>query len=337
MSHTASDIDARLSGSLDDNLAGRLPDAATVAAADARARHWHSPEPGRLRPGSPEHKRAVCRMFEETFNPYKPSVIPWPKLDAEALNRITSLPIWDIAVQTEGKARLRMAAYAATIQDPEMRETIARNGWEENRHKEVLSRLVAAYDIKLAPEPEYVQPRDPEWAYLVTGFSECVDSFFAFGLFEMARRSGFFPTELTDTFEPVIQEECRHILLFANWLAWHRANMPLWRRPWFELRVWAVWAFLGWERVGLAKTVDGSGQEQKQDNNFTVTGAKSVSAEDYTLADIIDLCLAENDRRFAGYDARLLRPTTMPALARFARFFLRAPNRMAPPATPAAG
>jgi hypothetical protein len=330
LSQAASDFDASLSGRLDDNLAGRLPDAATVAAADARARHWQSPLPGRIKPGSPEHKQAMCRMFEETFNPYKPSVIPWPRLDSEALERITSLPIWDIAVQTEGKARLRMAAYAETIADPEMRDTIARNGWEENRHKEVLSRLVAAYDIKLAPEPEYVKPRDAEWAYLVTGFSECVDSFFAFGLFEMARRSGFFPEELTDTFEPVIQEECRHILLFANWLAWHRANMPIWRRPWFELRVWAVWAFLGWERVGLAKTVDGNGQERKQDNNFTVTGAKSVSAEDYTLADIIDLCLAENDRRFAGYDARLLRPTTMPALARFARFFLRAPNRMAP-------
>jgi hypothetical protein len=329
LSQSLSDLEARLSSSLDDNLAGRLPDAATVAAADARARHWKSPHQGPLKPGSPEHKQAVCRMFEETFNPYKPSVIPWPKLEPEALARITSLPIWDIAVQTEGKARLRMSAYAATIADPEMRETIARNGWEENRHKEVLSRLVEAYGIELAPEPEYVPPKDPEWAYLVTGFSECVDSFFAFGLFEMARRSGFFPQELTDTFEPVIQEECRHILLFANWLAWHRATMPWWKRPWFELRVLAVWAFLGWERIGLARTVDGEGRERTQDNNFTVTGAKAVSAEDYTLADIIDLCLIENDRRFAGYDPRLLRPTTMPALARFARWFMRKPNRMA--------
>ncbi len=337
MSHAASDFDAGLSGRLDDNLAGRLPDAATVAAADARARHWRYPQPGPIKPGSPEHKQAVCGMFEETFNPYKPSVIAWPQLDAQALERITSLPIWDIAVQTEGKARLRMAAYAETIRDAEMRRAIARNGWEENRHKEVLSRLVAAYGIELAPEPAYAAPRDTEWAYLVTGFGECVDSFFAFGLFELARRSGFFPRELIDTFEPVIQEEGRHILLFANWLAWHRANMPWWRRPWFELRVCAVWAFLGWERMGLARTVDGKGGQQKQDKNFTVTSANSVSAGNHTLADIIDLCLAENDRRFAGYDERLLRPTTMPALARFARRFLGAPNRMAPPAPRAAG
>jgi hypothetical protein len=30
------------------------------------------------------------------------------------------------------------------------------------------------------------------------------------------------------------------------------------------------------------------------------------------------LCLKENDRRFAGYDPRLLRPTTVPRLVRFA-------------------
>lgn len=328
MSQTFSDLDARLAGSLDNNLAGRLPDAATVAAADARARHWSSPHQGRMKPGSPEHKAAMCAMFAETFNPYKPSVIPWPKLEPEALRRITSLPIWDIAVQTEGKARLRMAAYAATIADPEMRETIARNGWEENRHKEVLSRLVEAYGIELAPEPEYVAPKDAEWAYLSTGFGECVDSFFAFGLFEMARRSGFFPEELTDTFEPVIQEECRHILLFANWLAWHRANLPFWKRPFFELRVWAVWVVMGWQRIGLAKAVEGDGRKGAQDSNFTVTAGKDLSAETFTLADIIDLCLIENDRRFAGYDPRLLRPTTMPALARFVRWFIRKPNRM---------
>ena len=35
------------------------------------------------------------------------------KTDPEALGRLTSLPIWDIAVQTEGKARLLMLSYAA--------------------------------------------------------------------------------------------------------------------------------------------------------------------------------------------------------------------------------
>jgi hypothetical protein len=298
-------------------------DAMTIEAADHSARHWTSPEPGALRPGSEAHKRAACRMFEETFNPYKPSVIDWPKLDRETLHRVTSLPIWDIAVQTEGKARARMLAYAASLRDPEMSAAIELNGWEEGRHKEVLSKLVEAYGIPLASEPEYRSPRDTEWAYLVTGFSECIDSFFAFGLFAMAQRSGFFPPELIETFEPVIQEECRHILLFANWLAWHRARMPLWRRPWFELRVVAVWLFLGYERMGMARGMDANGRETKQDNNFTVNGAQAVSDQELSVPELMALCLSENDRRFAGYDRRLLRPTTMPGLVRFALRFVR--------------
>jgi hypothetical protein len=304
-----------------------MADSATIAAADFAARHWTSPEPGPLRPGSDAHRHAMCRMFHETFNPYKPAVIEWPQLGAEERERLITLPIWDIAVQTEGKARLRMLAYAESLGDKELSEAIGLNGWEEGRHKEVLSHLVRAYGIALAPEPDYVPPKDAEWAYLVTGFSECVDSFFAFGLFELAKRSGFFPMELVETFEPVMQEECRHILLFANWLAWHRRNLPWWRRPWFEARVAAVWVFLAWERIGIARGMDDKGAAQPQDNNFTVTGSKAVSATDISPGELMAVCLSENDRRFAGYDARLLRPTTAPALARVARWVLRRGKR----------
>lgn len=312
-----SDIYSRLPDSIDD--LPPPPNKEAVVEADYRARHWVSQDKGPLTPGSTEHKRAIAQMFRDTFNPYKPSVIDWPKLDPETLHRVTSLPIWDIAVQTEGKARLRMAAYARLVQDPDIKDAISRNAWEENRHKEVLSKMVAAYNIPMAPEPPYIEPKDVEWAYLVTGFSECVDSFFAFGLFELAKRSGFFPPELIDTFEPVMQEECRHILLFANWLAWYRAVMPWYRRPFFELKVWAVWAFLGYERLSLAKDVDDKGEVHTQDNNFTVTGAKDIASVQLSLPDFMDLCLEEDDRRFAGYDKRLLRPTTAPAIARVIR------------------
>ena len=296
-------------------------DAATIEAADRAARQWTWPDPGPLRMGSEAHKQAACRMFQETFNPYKPSVIDWPRLTEEARERLINLPIWDIAVRTEGKARLRMQAYADGVRDQAWHDAIGLNGWEEGRHKEVLANLVQAYGIALEPEPPYLPPKDSEWAYLVTGFSECVDSFFAFGLFELARQSGFFPKELVDTFEPVMQEECRHILLFANWLTWHRKTMPLWRRPWFEARVAAVWVFLAWERMGIARGMD-DGKSKPEDNNFTVTGSKAVSAVDVSLRELMGLCLSENDRRFAGYDTRLRRPTTMPNLVRFAIRFM---------------
>jgi hypothetical protein len=274
---------------------------------------------GPIRIGSEQHKMLFCRTLLDTFNPYKPAVIDWPKLDSDARARLVDLPIWDIAVQTEGRARLNVASYGAVIEDPLLRKAIELNAFEEGRHKHVLSNLVAAYGIALAPEPEYVVRGDPEWAFMVTGYSECIDSFFAFGLFESAKRSGFFPAELVETFEPVIHEEARHILFFVNWAAWHRRNMPFWRRPWFELKVLAVWLFLIWERIGIARDV-GSGV---QDNNFTVTGAKAIG-DDIDVAELVDICLAENERRMGLYDRRLLRPFAVPALAKLARRFMRA-------------
>lgn len=269
------------------------------------------PAPGPIRFGSEAHKVLFCRTLLDTFDPYKPAVIDWPKLDKEAQDRITALPIWDIAVQTENRAGLNVCTYAEGIADPLLKKAVELNGFEERRHRHVLSNLVEAYGIKLAPEPVYERPRDPEWAFMVTGYSECIDSFFAFGLFETAKQSGFFPAELVDTFEPVVHEEGRHILFFVNWVAWHRRNMPLWRRPWFELKVLAVWAFLIWERIGIAGDVS-NGQ---QDNNFTVNGAQQLGS-DINVKKLMGICLAENDRRLGIYDKRLKRPRFVPFMIR---------------------
>ena len=294
-----------------------------VAAADAAARRWSAAGSGTIRPGSDDHKTAFCRMLLDTHNPYKPAVLDWPPLDRDARDRLVALPIWDVAVQTEGKARARVLGYADRIADPLLRRAVELDGFEEGRHKQVLSNLVAAYDVPLAPEPPYPPPRHAEWAFMVTGFSECIDSFFAFGLFALARNSAFFPPELVDTFEPVMQEEARHILFFVNWVAWHRRNLAWWRRPWFWCRVAAVWAFLIGERIGLARSAGKTREGTEQDNNFTLTGSKAVADIDLAPAALFDLCLAENERRLAGYDPRLLRPQVVPRVVRLIRRCLR--------------
>ena len=299
--------------------------AATMTLPDLSGDVGTLPPGGPIRLGSEAHKNLFCRTLLTTFNPYKPAVIDWPKLDDATRDKIVSLPIWDIAVQTEGKAGLRVATYGEEIADPVLRKAVELDAYEERRHKHVLANLVQAYGIALAPEPEYVKPRDAEWAFMVTGYSECIDSFFAFGLFEAAKRSGFFPPELVETFEPVMQEEGRHILFYVNWVAWHRRNMPLWRRPYFAIKILAVWAFLIWERIGIARDVNGA----EMNNNFTVTGAKDVGA-DIDVIDLMDICLKENGRRLGIYDARLLRPRLVPGLVRLMRrFVLRRPVKAA--------
>src|SRR5207237_8491343 len=93
-------------------------------------------------PGSAAHEPLLCRTLLDTFDPYRPAVIDWPQLDSEARERLASLPIWDIAVQTEGRARLNVASFAAVTSDPLLREAIELNAFEEGRHQAVLSHLV---------------------------------------------------------------------------------------------------------------------------------------------------------------------------------------------------
>ena len=292
-----------------------------IDGADHRQRHWQGSEPGQIRIGSAAHLHLFSRMLLETHNPYRPAVMVWPDLEPAARDRLVSLPIWDIAVQTEGRASIRVQTFANTVDTPLLHEALEMNAAEEARHKVVLGHLVAHYGIQLAPEPAYPPPANPEWAWLVTGYSECVDSFFAFGLFDFAKESGYFPPELVETFEPVMQEEARHILFFSNWVAWYRRNLPLTKRLAFEAKVLAVWGFLLWERVGIARGIGADGTAQ--DANFAMTGASDIGV-DVTPGALLDRCLAENERRMAGYDHRLLRPTTMPRLARLARKLLPA-------------
>src|SRR5437660_1538654 len=80
------------------------------------------------------------------------------------------------------------------------------------------------------------------------------------GPFALAKRSGCFPPELVDTFEPVVQEEGRHIIFFVNWVAWHRRNLPAWRRILFAAKIVSVWAFLIWERIGFAEVSTAAGR-----------------------------------------------------------------------------
>jgi len=278
---------------------------------------------GPVRLGSPEHLMLFSRMILDTHDPYRPALIDWPELEPETREKIVSLPIWDMAVQTEGRTGLFVKTFSETVEDPLLKAAVQMDAFEERRHKVVLADMVQSYGIELQPEPDYRKPKDAEWAFMRSGYSECIDSFFGFGLFKLAKDTGFFPPELIDTFEPVMREEGRHILFFVNWVAWWRRNMPWWRRPYFEAKVIVVWLFLIWERIDMAK---GMGDNSKaQENNFTLNGSKELGVE-VSFAELARICLSENDRRLAGYDSRLIRPRFVPAMIRLVLKFMRAPK-----------
>ena len=279
---------------------------------------WQWSNSGQVLVGTEEHKQLFCRMLLDTYDPYKPAVIDWPTLDEAALGRLTALPFWDIAVATEAQTAARMQAVAEDTDDALLRQAIALNASEERRHKDVLENMIRFYGIPQAPDVSHPRPRDTEWAYLRTGYGECFDSFFAFGLFRLARESGFFPPALVQVFEPVIQEEARHILFFVNWAAYQQARKPVATGVWFALRRFVAVLNRLWDRLMLARGADNN-------SRLSLEGHHSMGI-DLSPASFLDLCLEENDRRMAGYDARLVRPLIVPRLVRLVRPLLGRPS-----------
>ena len=261
----------------------------------------------------------------DSYVEYVPEQVQWPVLSAESKTRLVSLPFWQEAVATENVTSNTVAAAAAIEADPALRKAIELQGFEEGRHARLLRELTTHYEIPV-DNPVPYQPRDLEHDFLFAGFGECFDSFFAFGLFALARESGYFEAKLVEVFEPVVQEEARHILFFVNWVKYRRRQLPWWRRPAFSLR--CAWIILKqvWSRVKTARTLGGTDDKAKagtappmggdDGDNFTLSAHQELG-EDVTLHKLLGLCLRENDARLAHYDPRLLRPRLVPTLARF--------------------
>jgi hypothetical protein len=269
-----------------------------------------------LKVGSREHRRLFCRTFVETHRPFRPEDLDWPELDSESLARLRGLPVWQEAARTEAATAVKVQALGKREKDPVLAEAIALQGYEEQRHAEIIRLLTGHYGIPVAPFERGSPPSDPTWTFLRTGYGECLDSFFAFGLFDIGRRTEFFAAPLIAIFDEIMQEEARHILFLVNWAADQRARTAVALRPAFDLRrAWNV-AAQAFDRVRGALAMKGSDSQ----DGFTMK--THVELSDFSLRSFLDLCLAENDRRLAPYDSRLLRPRLVPATVRVLRHFV---------------
>ena len=271
-----------------------------------------------IRVGSEEHKRLFCRTFIDTHDPFQPAEIVWPEMDEQSLARLRALPVWNEAARTEAATAVKVAALGREETDPILGEAIRLQGYEEARHADVIARLTRHYGIAVDPFPPAEEPKNPTWTFLRTGYGECLDSFFAFGLFDIGARSGLFPPKLVEVFGTIMQEEARHILFIVNWAAYLRARRPMIARPVFDARrAWNIVA-QAFDRVRGAMQMSSGGKSSQQ--GFTLKSHGSFG--DFTLRSFLELCVAENQRRFAPYDARLLRPILVPSTVKFMLRFL---------------
>lgn len=256
--------------------------------------------------GSAEHKELFCGSFIASHIPYDPEELPWPDLDDVSLARLRAIPIWNMALQVELNAGDMVTGFAKTLDDPLIRAAVALQGAEESRHYRMVSTLLRRYGLTATTEPPTLP--HTEAAFVHFGYQECVDSFLGFGLFRLARESGFLPDALVSLFARVLHEEARHIVFFVNWVAYERARRG-YGFPLFQ----ALGSARGYGRA-LIELVR-SGREAKSGSaNFSDDGLFS----DLTIEKFLAVCMAENDAQMAALDARLLQPRVLPRLAKFA-------------------
>ena len=265
--------------------------------------------------GSEAHLTLLCREFIDTHDPFEPERLPWPDLDAEGVAKLRGLPFWDEAIRTERRTGAKVTAYAAQESPPLLREAVALQGYEETRHAALLDTLVRRYRIEVDPGPEQPLPQNLEAAFMRTGYGECIDSFFAFGMVALARDTEFLPHPLLDVLEPIVQEEVRHILFLVNWVAYKRGQQPALLRPLHRLRCMASFVGAAWDRARSAGNVAGNVGNGASKDGFTASGASAI-AGDFSVRAFVARCLDENTRRFAAYAPELLRPRIVPAMAR---------------------
>jgi len=260
--------------------------------------------------GSDAHKSLFCRQFTDSHLKFEPNSLPWPELDEAALGRLRAVPFWQEVRHTERRAGAIVAAFAATVTDPLVREAIALQGFEETRHSELLAVMIERYGIDAPEQPIEPFGDDIEKAFIDFGFGECVDSFLGFGAFKIARESNFLPEGMFEILDTLMYEETRHIVFFINWIAWReaqRGQLARLSRHALALR------FYG-RAIGRLIGTIWRGREANDGRDFSATQS-SVFLEGFSAYHFIASCCEENRRRMGALTPPLLQPRLLPAWA----------------------
>ncbi len=275
-----------------------------------------------IRAGTPQHRDLFCRAFVESHLPFEPEALPWPQLEPRHVELLRGFPFWSLALGVEQKAGRMLAIFAESLGDPAIRKAVALQAYEEARHGRLLAHMLSRYGIEVRVTPPSLDAvtRDD---FLVFGFSECTDSFIGFGGFALARQKQLFPKQLLDVFSQVLYEEARHIVFFINW--WRYEEALAGHANAFARTARAI----RYHVRAIRRTAQGA-QDTANLAELTSGGSQAIF-EGVTPQAFLEVALAEHRAMMERFDARLLKPQIVPALATAAVLGLRMlPPRKSP-------
>ena len=295
--------------------------------------------------GSETHKELFCQSFIESHRQYEPDKLPWPEMNGAELEILQSIPFWKQALQVEQKAGILVNTFAETIDDPLIREAVDMQGKEEARHAHLIRHVTERYQIEVEEPPEVVLPDNLKPGFTRFGYRECLDSFLAFGLFELASEALSLPEDLLQIFDTVLDEEARHITFFVNWIAYEQVQrgqgVAMLRRI---LTLWHYGEALT-ELIGLVresgKPSNSTARQfatansdlrlnnvptnspiqtntQNTDSSIGMSFVRNSNSllDGLTLDRFLSSCIQANQKRMAQFDERLLQPSLLPILTK---------------------
>ncbi len=220
-----------------------------------------------------------------------------------------------MALGAERNAGYMVTAFAQNVTDPLIREALAIQGVEETRHANLLDVMLRNYGISVG---EMVVPPQPavERSFLDFGYEECIDSFFGFGIFGLAKQIQLFVPELTDIFEVVLLEEARHVTFFVNWIAYERIRRGRGAAP-FAAYATALGYARAIRRIVTTFAPAKSNDMKTQGVGFGAEGAFAMF-DDVTWRSFLQSCVDGNAHYMAAMPPELLKPTVLTTLAKIA-------------------
>ena len=165
--------------------------------------------------GSQEHKELFCQFFLDTHVAFDPATIHWPEIDEDSLKRLHSLPVWNEAVATECAATCIIQTWAPFETDAVIREAVALQGYEEARHAAIIQGLTTHYGMPVSPPPPRQRQRTLNGPLCAWGTASVLTPFLPLPCLPSPEIRAFSHQVLVEKFEPVMQEEARHILFLS--------------------------------------------------------------------------------------------------------------------------
>jgi hypothetical protein len=265
-----------------------------------------------MKVGTNDHRKRFCRAFLDSHTQWDAEQFSWPPLDSVSQERLQSIPRWSEILQKKQKLRQVTTAYAATVNNPLIRDAIALLGQEHQRQATALKKLISTYDLPRTPRSGMTALQALEADFIQSHNGACLDAFWHFGWFGLAQRHQFLPVELLEPCDRLLQETTRQLIFFVDWLSYHRTRQRKWSLELGSLPI--LWR----DRRQVLQSVSAFGFKEDQADSPLDPLLETSTAEEF-----LDICLAEYHRRMAWVDEDISQPQVGVVTAKVLREVVR--------------